>query len=153
MPEPAGGNGFTIERDYYTPDGEPTDIATIGQNERFVVVLTVTADQATTATSSSSTRSRPATRSRTRTSRRAASHQLRLADVERNAAHTEARVDRFVAALDRGDDDPLEFSVAYSMRAVSPGTSPSRRRRSRTCIARGNARTDTGTVEVVGPTR
>ena len=30
VPEPAGGYGFTIERHYYTPDGEETDIATIG---------------------------------------------------------------------------------------------------------------------------
>ena len=32
---------------------------------------------------------------------------------ERSVTHTEARVDRYVAALDRNDDDPLEFSVAY----------------------------------------
>ncbi|MBN9022736.1 MAG: alpha-2-macroglobulin family protein, partial [Rhizobiales bacterium] len=44
VPEPAGGDGFTIERSYYTVDGEPTDIGVVGQNERIVVVLTVTAD-------------------------------------------------------------------------------------------------------------
>jgi alpha-2-macroglobulin len=41
-PLPAGGEGFAIERSYYTLDGMPVDIATAGQNERFVVVIRVT---------------------------------------------------------------------------------------------------------------
>ena len=45
MPEPAGGNGFTITRAYYTPDGEERDIATVAQNDRFIVVVTVTATE------------------------------------------------------------------------------------------------------------
>src|SRR5690606_31236472 len=43
-PEPAGGAGFTIERSYYTPDGEPTPSAAVGQTDRIVVLITVTAD-------------------------------------------------------------------------------------------------------------
>ena len=39
VPEPEGGNGFKIERTYYTPDGELADIATVQQNDRFVVEL------------------------------------------------------------------------------------------------------------------
>jgi alpha-2-macroglobulin len=41
-PLPAGGEGFAIERSYYTLDGMPVEIATAGQNERFVVVIRVT---------------------------------------------------------------------------------------------------------------
>lgn len=155
VPEPAGGTGFSIERTYYTVDGEPTDIAAVGQNERIVVMLTVTADQAR-------------------------SGNLLVVDpipagyeienpnisasgdvssfgwlaVERNVAHTEARTDRFVAALNRTSDDSLQFSVAYSMRAVSPGVfaqpAATVEDMYRPYL---NARTDTGSVEVVGPTR
>ncbi len=75
-------------------------------------------------------------------------------EVERNAAHTEARTDRFVAALDRDDRDPLQFSVAYSMRAVSPGVFTQPAATVEDMYRPGLvARTATGTVEVVGPTR
>ncbi len=154
-PEPAGGNGFTIERAYYTVDGEPTDIAAIGQNERIVVLLTVTADlgrdgnllvvdpipagyeiENPNISASGDTSS------------------FGWLSVDRNADHTEARVDRFVAALDRSSSDPLQFSVAYSMRAVSPGTfaqpAATVENMYRPYL---NARTASGTVEVVGPTR
>ena len=36
-------------------------------------------------------------------------------------AHTEYRDDRFVAAFDRQPDQPAFFTVAYMVRAVSPG--------------------------------
>lgn len=155
VPEPAGGEGFTIKRAYYTPSGEPMDIGEVAQNQRVVVVLSVIADQD-------------------------GEGQLMVVDpvpagyeienpnisasgdvtafnwlnVERNIEHTEARTDRFVAALNRRDNDPLSFDVAYAMRAVSPGTfalpgatvedmyRPYRR-----------ARSASRTVEVVGTTR
>src|SRR5690606_22861518 len=41
QPLPAGGNGFTIERNYYTLDGEEANITEAAQNERFVVVIKV----------------------------------------------------------------------------------------------------------------
>ena len=47
VPPPAGGQGFTISRTYYPIDGTPIDTSTPStQNDRFVVVLTVTADRA-----------------------------------------------------------------------------------------------------------
>ena len=77
-----------------------------------------------------------------------------LEGIERDAAHTEARTDRFVAALNRKQGDPLEYSVAYSMRAVSPGkfTLPAATVEDmyRPGLA---ARTDQTSVEVIGPTR
>ena len=51
-------------------------------------------------------------------------------------------------------DDPLQFSVAYSMRAVSPGTFAQPAATVEDMYRPYfNARTATGTVEVVGPTR
>src|SRR3569833_4413508 len=44
-PEPAASNGFKIERNYFTLDGEPADPAKARQNDRFVVVLKTTAPQ------------------------------------------------------------------------------------------------------------
>ena len=153
-PEPAGGDGFTIERSYFNTDGTEADPNTVAQNDRLVVVLKVTADQARfgrlmvvdplpagfeienpNISASGDTSS------------------YDWLSVERNVAHTEARTDRFMAALTRSADDPVEFSVAYGVRAVSPGRfvhpaatvedmyDPDRQ-----------AHTDTGSVEVIGPT-
>ncbi|MBB3932148.1 hypothetical protein GGR25_003206 [Kaistia hirudinis] len=153
-PEPAGGDGFTIERRYFTTDGTEADPATVAQNDRLVVVLKVTASEARfgrllvvdplpagfeienpNISSSGDTSS------------------YGWLSVERSVAHTEARTDRFVAALTRSSSDPVEFSVAYGVRAVSPGKfvhpaaivedmyDPDRQ-----------AHTDTGSVEIVGPT-
>src|SRR5260370_38723585 len=41
-PEPAASNGFKIERNYFTLDGKPADIAKARQNDRFAVVLKIT---------------------------------------------------------------------------------------------------------------
>jgi uncharacterized protein YfaS (alpha-2-macroglobulin family) len=38
------------------------------------------------------------------------------------ATHTEFRDDRFTAAFERKSDDPVTFTAAYIVRAVSPGT-------------------------------
>src|SRR6202042_844734 len=44
-PEPAAQNGFRIERQTYTPDGDPVDTAHVKQNTRLVVVLKITEAQ------------------------------------------------------------------------------------------------------------
>ena len=41
VPEPAASNGLVIERKYFTPEGEPVDIARVKQNTRLVAVLSV----------------------------------------------------------------------------------------------------------------
>src|SRR5690606_2233013 len=41
-PPPASNEGFGIVRDYYTPTGEPIALEDVRQNDRFVVVITVT---------------------------------------------------------------------------------------------------------------
>ena len=45
MPEPAAEKGFKIERLYYTLDGKPADPTKAKQNERFAVVLKITEPQ------------------------------------------------------------------------------------------------------------
>ena len=47
--------------------------------------------------------------------------------------NSEFRDDRFTAAFDRNENSPPVFTVAYVVRAVSPGTTCCRRRWSRTC--------------------
>lgn len=153
-PDPAGGNGFRIERTYYTPEGEPADISVVGQNDRFVVVLTVTSDH-TFGGHLLVVDPIPA------------GFEIENPDLSMSgdtstydwlaagtAAHTEARTDRFVAALDRNNDDDLEFNVAYTVRAVSPGkfTQPAATVEDM-YRPELTARTNSGTVEVVGPTR
>ena len=44
-PEPAAEHGFTLERSFYTLDGEEADVSHAKQNDRFVVLLTVTEPQ------------------------------------------------------------------------------------------------------------
>ena len=42
QPLPAGGDGFSIERTYYTLDGQEANVSEAKQNERYVVVLKAT---------------------------------------------------------------------------------------------------------------
>jgi hypothetical protein len=155
VPEPAGGNGYAIARDVYTPEGEPADLATVGQNDRFVVVVTVTGDRARAGRllvvdpiPAGFEIENP------NLSASGAPTGYDWLSVDNTAVHTEARTDRFVAALNRSEEDALEFSVAYTMRAVSPGS-----------FAQPGAtvedmyrpelfaRSEAGRVEVVGPLR
>ncbi|MGF9695005.1 alpha-2-macroglobulin family protein [Rhizobium sp. 0TCS1.26] len=122
QPLPAGGDGFAIERAYYTMDGEAANVSEVQQNERYVVVLTVT-----------ETNDWPS---------RVLIQDLLPAGFEIDnpslvdsaqmtnfewvgavtAAHTEFRNDRFVAAFDRSQGDNREIKLAYVVRAVTPGT-------------------------------
>jgi uncharacterized protein YfaS (alpha-2-macroglobulin family) len=122
VPLPAGGDGFVIDRTYYTLDGEQANVAQAKQNERYVVVVHVT--------ESNSWPSRIVV-----TDLLPAGFQIDnpslvdsaqltnfdwIGDV--TAAHTEFRNDRFVAAFNRSADDNREINVAYVVRAVTPGT-------------------------------
>ncbi len=153
-PEPAGGNGYTIERTVYTPDGKPVDIATVGQNDRFVVALTVTAEH--------EAGGRllvvdpiPAGFEIENPDISASGSTVSLDWLKTNTAdHTEALSDRFVAAINRQDGGPTQYTVAYSVRAVSPGTFTYPAATVEDMYRpEFSARTATTTVEVVGPTR
>jgi uncharacterized protein YfaS (alpha-2-macroglobulin family) len=122
-PEPAAENGFRIERLTYTPDGDPVDPAQVKQNTRLVVVLKITEAQPQFGrvivadylpagfeidnphlVSSGDTGTLPW-----------------ITDAV-EPANTEFRDDRFTAAFERKRGDPAVFTVAYVVRAVSPGT-------------------------------
>lgn len=155
VPEPAGGNGFSIEREYFTPQGELVDIATVEQNSRFVVVLTVTGTR-TQAGRLVVVDPIPAgfEIENPNLSARDSVSRYSWLSVDNSALRTEARTDRFVAAFDREERDEQRFKIAYSMRAVSPGTffQPGAMVED---MYRPElfARTGAGQVEIVGPTR
>ncbi|MCL2714302.1 MAG: alpha-2-macroglobulin family protein [Alphaproteobacteria bacterium] len=122
-PEPAVANGFKIERNYFTLDGKPADISKVTQTSRLVVVLKVTESDPHRG-------------------------QIMVADylpagleIDNPALvsggdagafewitdgvkveHSEFRDDRFTAAILRDAGETPVFTVAYVVRAVSPGT-------------------------------
>ncbi|APH73049.1 alpha-2-macroglobulin family protein [Aquibium oceanicum] len=121
QPLPAGGQGFTIERTYYTLDGQQANVTQARQNERYVVVLKVNEANAWP-------------------SRILVSDLLpagfeidnpRLVDSaalanfewlgQTSAVHTEFRDDRFIAAFNREEGDARDITLAYVVRAVTPG--------------------------------
>jgi uncharacterized protein YfaS (alpha-2-macroglobulin family) len=121
-PEPAASNGFKIERSYFTLDGKPADVSKARQNDRFAVVLKITEAKPEFAhimvadylpagleidnphlVSSGDTGT------------------LDWIEDGEEPEHTEFRDDRFTAAIERGADDKAVFTVAYVVRAVSPG--------------------------------
>ncbi|WP_232830606.1 alpha-2-macroglobulin family protein [Oceanicella sp. SM1341] len=120
QPEPAGGNGYRITRDYYHLDGTPADLTALRRSERLVAVLTVTPERDTNARlmvddplPAGLEIDNP--------------NLLRAGDIAgldwlgliETGAHTEARAERFLAAVDWSGDAPLR--LAYVLRAVSPG--------------------------------
>jgi alpha-2-macroglobulin len=121
-PEPAAANGFKIERNYFTLDGKPADVSRVKQNDRFAVVLKITepkpefghimvADYLPAGfeidnphlVSSGDTGT------------------LSWIEDGEEPQNTEFRDDRFTAAVDRAANDQSVFTVAYVVRAVSPG--------------------------------
>lgn len=118
-PLPAGGDGFSIERTYYTLDGEQANVTEAAQNDRFVVVLRVVETNdwpsrvvITDLLPAGLEIDNP---------RLVSSAELSNFDWlgEPAAVHSEFRDDRFVAAFDR--DSGGEFLVAYVVRSVTPG--------------------------------
>ncbi|MBR1210251.1 alpha-2-macroglobulin [Bradyrhizobium sp. JYMT SZCCT0180] len=149
-PEPAASNGFKVERNYFTLDGKPADISKAKQNDRFAVVLKITeakpeyghimvADYLPAGLEIDNPRLVSSGDKGT----------LDWTEDGEEPENTEFRDDRFTAAIDRASDDTAVFTVAYVVRAVSPGKyvlpqayvedmyNPSR-----------YGRTGTGTVEV-----
>ncbi|MDO8877781.1 MAG: alpha-2-macroglobulin [Pseudolabrys sp.] len=121
-PEPAAERGFKIERQFYTLAGEAADPAKARQNDRFAVVLRMTEPQPQFGriivadylpagfeidnprlVSSGETGTLPW-----------------IADAV-PPVNAEFRDDRFSAAFERKADSSPVFTVAYVVRAVSPG--------------------------------
>jgi alpha-2-macroglobulin len=149
-PEPAASNGFKIERNYFTLDGKPADISRAKQNDRFAVVLKITEAKPEFGHIMVSDYL-PAGLEIDNPHLVSSGDTGTLDWIEdgQEPANTEFRDDRFTAAVDRATDSKAVFTVAYVVRAVSPGKyvlpqacvedmyNPSR-----------YGRTGTGTVEV-----
>jgi alpha-2-macroglobulin len=122
-PEPAANKGFKIERLYYTLEGKPADPAKARQNDRFAVVLRVTeptpqygriivADYLPAGFEIDNPRLVSSGDTGT----------LSWIENAADPVSSEFRDDRFDAAFDRNPKSPAVFTVAYVVRAVSPGT-------------------------------
>jgi uncharacterized protein YfaS (alpha-2-macroglobulin family) len=121
-PEPAASNDFKIERNYYTLDGKPVDIAHARQNDRFAVVLKITEAQpqfgrimVVDYLPAGLEIDNP---------RLVSSGDTGTLDWIENGEepeNSEFRDDRFNAAIERGSDDSPVFTVAYVVRAITPG--------------------------------
>ena len=116
----AGGNGLALKRSWYALDGSPLDQDRLARDQRLVVVLDVTVENGLEgrlliddALPAGLEIDNP------NLLRSGEIAQLEWLSVD-PARYTEARTDRFVAAVDaRGQ---RRFTLAYLARAVSPGT-------------------------------
>jgi uncharacterized protein YfaS (alpha-2-macroglobulin family) len=121
-PLAAGGDGFTITRQYYSLDGEEANVSQATQNERYVAVLTITPkhDWASRILITDLLPSGFEIDNPSLVDSAKLSNFDWIGEVE--AAHTEFRSDRFVAAFDRTQGDTSAITLAYVVRAVTPGT-------------------------------
>ncbi|MFT0891533.1 alpha-2-macroglobulin family protein [Pseudochelatococcus sp. G4_1912] len=120
--EPPLAHGYEVERSYYRLDGTQVDPATVQQNERLVTVLKVTereARQAEVLLVDYLPAGFEIDNPRLVDSADVAALSWLTRDVE--PSHVEYRDDRFVAAFSREPEQAAFFSVAYVVRAVSPG--------------------------------
>ncbi|MEJ8572622.1 alpha-2-macroglobulin family protein [Microbaculum marinum] len=122
--EPRGpeANGFTISRTYFDLDGNSVSVGEVGQNARMVAVIEV-AEHNSWPSSVLVVDMLPAgfeiDNPNLVDSADLAAFPWLPDDV--NPAHVEFRDDRFVAAFERdGNSDP-SFTLAYVVRAVTPG--------------------------------
>jgi uncharacterized protein YfaS (alpha-2-macroglobulin family) len=122
VPEPAAEKGFKIERKFYTLAGRPADPAKAKQNDRFAVVLRIT-EPAPQLARVIVADYLPAgfEIDNPRLVSSGDSGKLSWIEDAQEPVSAEFRDDRFSAAFDRKSGDPSVFTVAYVVRAVSPG--------------------------------
>ena len=121
-PEPAAENGFRIERSYHTLAGEAADPSKARQNQRFVVVLKVTEPQpqfGRVIVADYLPAGFEIDNPRLVSSGETSTLDWIADGVE--PVNSEFRDDRFTAAFDRSAESSPVFTVAYVVRAVSPG--------------------------------
>jgi len=121
-PEPAIESGFKIERRYFTLGGEPVDATKARQNQRFVVILRIT-ESSPQFGRVMVTDFLPAGFEIDNPHLVSSGDAGALPWIEDTVdpVSSEFRDDRFTAAFDRRADDRAVFTVAYTVRAVSPG--------------------------------
>jgi uncharacterized protein YfaS (alpha-2-macroglobulin family) len=120
--EPAASRGYTVERTYYRFDGSKVDPANIKQNDRLVVGLKVTENEAAYARLLLVDHL-PAGLEIDNADLFDGGSTDALSFLKRDVepTHTEARDDRYVATFNRDGKDKATFSIAYVVRAVTPG--------------------------------
>ena len=151
----AEANGFTLSRTYYDLAGGAVQTDQVGQNTRLVVVLEVAEHNGWPSRVLVVDRL-PAGFEIDNPSLVSSADLSAFAwlpeDV--NPAHVEFRDDRFVAAFERDGNSPPSFTLAYMVRAVSPGdyVHPPAfvEDMYRPYL---NARGETGRMQVIGPDR
>jgi len=123
QPPSAGGKGYSIERAYYDLDGRRVDPAQVAQGTRLVVLLSVRAD-APAAARLVINDPLPAgfEIDNPNLVSSGAVDGLPWLNVVDQPGHVAFRAERFVAAVERGKQDPSLFQLAYVVRAVSPGS-------------------------------
>ena len=121
-PEGALAQGYELERTFYKLDGTKTELTSMTQNERIVVVLKVTESEARYARLLVVDRL-PAGLEIDNPALFDSGSLDAFAWLKRDLepVHTEYRDDRFVAAMDREPGQSAFFTLAYVVRAVAPG--------------------------------
>jgi uncharacterized protein YfaS (alpha-2-macroglobulin family) len=150
---PAVSEGLTIERKYYTLAGEEVDPATVAQNTRLVVTLSVT--ETDKQVSRLLVVDRLPAGFEIDNPRIVTSAELKnLPWLDQNYAptHSEFRDDRYVGAFNRTEVTDNEMVAAYIIRAVAPGkyVQPPATVEDMYRVDRF-ARTDAGAIEVTEP--
>jgi uncharacterized protein YfaS (alpha-2-macroglobulin family) len=120
--EPAASRGYQIERTYYRFNGTKADPAQIKQNDRLVAVVKVTESEAAYARLLLVDHL-PAGLEIDNPNLFDGGSTDGLSWLKRDIepTHTEARDDRYVAMFNRDGKDKATFSIAYIVRAVTPG--------------------------------
>ncbi len=142
-PEPPVSKGFTIERSYYTLAGEPVDLASatggsakVSQNDRFVAVVKLQSDEQNGRVLLVDRLPAGFEIENPRLVDSGDIKSLEWLKPDVTPEHSEFRDDRFVAAFDFArnrrntssnqgntvNDTSLTTTVAYIVRAVTPGT-------------------------------
>lgn len=121
-PQPPAEQGFSIARRYYTRSGQLVDPAQIQQHDLLVAVISGMA-QGSGQQQALVVDLLPAGLEieNNRLAHNAATTDFVWLPALTETKHTEIRDDRFVAALDLDADSARQFTLAYLVRAVTPG--------------------------------
>lgn len=122
VPPPAGGVGYTLTRSHYSPEGDALDLGGLRIGDRVVTVLEVRPDRGVAGGRLMIDDPLPAGLEIDNANllREGDIRALDWLGLQEFAEMTEARADRFLAAVDWTSDSPLR--LAYVARAVSPGS-------------------------------
>ena len=118
---PAQGKGYSIARSYYTPEGDRAELDGLRVGQRLIAVLEVRPDRGTGGGRLMVDDALPAgvEIDNPNLLRSGDIRTLDWLNLHGTAQMTEARSDRFLAAVDWSEGTPLR--LAYAVRAVTPG--------------------------------